>query len=292
MRVLLTGGSGFLGSHIADALSNRGHEVIILDTCPSPFLRDNQTFVQGSILEVDVVDRAIEGCDVVYHMAAISDIDAACLAPVETIRVNVLGTALLLEASRNADINRFIYASTVYVFSDFGSFYRTSKQASELLIEDYWERYALPFTILRFGSLYGPRADDRNGVYRMLKQAIEKQHIIYPGSGEELREYIHVLDAAESTTDILDEKFKNEKITLTGVEKMKSREMLEMIKEMMRNTVKIEFENKARPGHYVRTPYNYVPKLGKKLIRNTYVDLGQGLLDCMREIDEARNGET
>ena len=168
MRVLLTGGSGFLGSHIADALSNRGHEVIILDTCPSPFLRDNQIFVQGSVLEVDVVDRAIEGCEVVYHMAAISDIDAARLAPVETIRVNVLGTALLLEASRNAHVNRFIYASSVYVYSDFGSFYRTSKQASELLIEDYWERYALPFTILRFGSIYGRRSNHFNWIHNTI----------------------------------------------------------------------------------------------------------------------------
>jgi UDP-glucose 4-epimerase len=87
---------------------------------------------------------------------------------------------------------RFVFASTVYVYSESGSFYRASKQAAERFVEAYYERYGLPFSVLRYGSLYGRRADQRNGIYRLLKQALEQRTIAYEGSAEAMREYIHV----------------------------------------------------------------------------------------------------
>lgn len=285
MKILVTGGSGFLGSHIADALSDAGHEVTIFDQAQSGYLRNDQRMLVGNILDRDAVDTAVAGVDVVYHLAAVADIDEAIDDPLRTVEVNVLGTANTLDASNRHGVKRFVYASTIYVYSNHGSFYRTSKRAGELLIEDYWERYSLPFTILRFGSLYGPRADLHNSVFRLLAQALTDRKVRYRGTGNEIREYIHVLDAAQASVDILADAYKNENISLTGRERMTTAEMIEMVREMLGGNLAVEFEPDAQVGHYVHTPYSYTPKIGRKLVRHTYIDLGLGLLDCMQKID-------
>ena len=152
--------------------------------------------IVGDIMNLEEVTKAIQGASVVYNFAAIADIDEANEKPLATAEVNILGNMNVLEASRLSGVRRFIFASSVYVYSESGSFYRASKQAAERFIETYQDRYGLDYTILRYGSLYGRRTDDRNGIYRMLHEAIEQRSITYKGSGEAIREYIHVEDAA------------------------------------------------------------------------------------------------
>lgn len=287
MKILVTGGSGFLGSHIADALSDAGHEVVVFDLQPSRWLRPDQVMVTGNVLNPDAVSAAMRGCEAVYHLAAIADIDEAIGTPRKTVEVNVMGTVYMLEAARAAQISRFVFSSSIYVYSNEGSFYRTTKRAGEQLIEDYRERFDLPFTVLRFGSLYGPRADATNGVYRLLMQALTEGRVDYYGTGEEVREYIHVLDAAAMAVDVLAPEFANQFIHLTGRERMTSRDMLSMIREMLGGSIALGFRSTSQPGHYVQTPYNYTPKLGRRLMRSTYIDLGLGLLDCLQNIDQA-----
>jgi len=289
MRILVTGGSGFLGSHLADALSKNGHDVVLFDVKNSPYRQGSQEMIVGDILDRDAFGKAIQGCEAIYHLAAVADLDEAIKSPGKAIEVNIIGTANALELARANKIKRFIYASTIYVYSDHGSFYRTTKRSGELLIEDYRKQYGLAYTVLRFGSLYGPRADDHNNLYRMLAQALHERRIDYQGSGKEIREYIHVIDAADSAVDILDKKFENESISLTGRERMSTREMLEMINEIMGGDITLNFQLAPTESHYVQTPYNYTPKLGKKMARETYIDLGLGLLDCLQNLDKNRN---
>jgi len=286
MKILVTGGSGFLGSHVADALTERNHDVVLFDLTPSRYRQDNQEYIIGSILDIDTFGAAMRGCEAVYHLAAIADLDDAIKTPLQTVEVNILGTANALELARVNNIKRFVYSSSIYVYSDHGSFYRTSKRASELLIDDYQKNYGLSYSILRFGSLYGPRADDHNSVFRLLSQALSEGKMDYPGTGEEVREYIHVFDAAGSAADILDDKFKNKSISLTGHERIKTREMLNIINEMMGQKLTIKYGLETDEGHYIQTPYSYNPKLGRKLTRERYVDLGLGLLDCLQDIDQ------
>ena len=288
MQILITGASGFLGSHIADAISNAGHKAVLFDRKPSQWLRPDQTMVIGDVLDVEAVRRAMQGCEAAYHLAAIADINDAIDSPRKAVEVNILGTVNMLEAAREQRLARFVFASSIYVYSNQGSFYRTTKQACERLIEDYRERYGLAFTVLRFGSLYGPRADRSNGVYRLLAQALGERRIDYYGTGEEIREYIHVLDAAGMSVDILAPEFANQFVHLTGQERMTSRDMLTMIGEMLGGDVSIGFKGSALPGHYLQTPYNYTPKLGRRLVRSTYIDLGLGLLDCLQHMDQAQ----
>jgi UDP-glucose 4-epimerase len=183
-------------------------------------------------------------------------------------------------------VKRFVFARSIYVYSNQGSFYRTTKQACEHLIDNYRERFGLEFTVLRFGSLYGPRADGTNGVYKLLKQALAERRIDYYGTGEEIREYIHVLDAAAMSVDVLAPEFANQYVHLTGSERMTSRDMLVMINEILGGDIRVELKTVTQPGHYVQTPYNYTPKLGRRLSRSSYIDLGLGLLDCLQDMDE------
>jgi UDP-glucose 4-epimerase len=283
-RVCVIGGSGFLGSHVADALSKAGYAVRIYDRSPSPWLRDGQAMIVGDILDRDSLDKAVQGCEAVYNFAALADINEALGKPLETVRVNVLGNTHVLEACRMQGVKRFVYASTVYVFSREGGFYRCSKQAAEHYVEEYQRAFGLDFTILRYGSLYGPRADKSNGLYRIVKKAIESGVVSYMGSADAMREYIHVEDAARASVSALGEDFRNESVVLTGQEAMRVVDLLEMLAEILGLDRAVEFVEQNQPGHYVRTPYAYQPKLGRKYVPPVHVDLGQGLIQLIEEI--------
>lgn len=291
MKILVTGASGFLASHVADALSDAGHDVMVLDRVTSPWLRPDQTMLIGDVQDAEAMAKAAQGCDAIYHFAAVADIGEAMGNPRDTVQVNILGTLNMLEAARLAGVKRFVFSSSIYVYSAQGSFYRTSKQACEHLIYDYQERYGLDYTVLRFGSLYGPRADSNNAVHRMLGEALTKRRISYGGNGQEVREYIHVLDAAAMSVDVLDDSFVNQIVHLTGRERMTTGQMIEMINEILGGQLDIQLGRDGIAGHYMQTPYNYTPKLGRRLNRNTYIDLGLGLLDCIQHIDRELRSE-
>lgn len=278
------GGSGFLGSHVADKLSEAGYQVRIFDQRPSPWVRPDQEMMLGNLLNQNEVNEAIQGAEVVYNFAALADLNAGLNNPLDTVRINVLGNAHVMEACRQNDVKRFIYASTVYVYSRDGGFYRCSKQASEHYVEEYQKAYGLDYTILRYGSLYGPRADSSNGMYRIVKKAIETGLLEYQGSPDSLREYIHVEDAALASVAALKDDFRNQSVVLTGQEPMRVLDMLEMLAEILGLRDAVKFIPGEQPGHYVRTPYAYQPKLGRKYVAPVHVDLGQGLIQLIEDV--------
>ena len=214
--VVVFGASGFLGSHVADALTDAGYRVRLFDRSPSPYLQSNQEMIIGDIMNLDQAIEAAKGASIVYNFAAIADIDEAHNKPIPTATINVLGNMHALEAARIAGARRFVFASSVYVYSESGSFYRASKQAAERFTETYHERYGLDYNILRYGSLYGRRSDKRNGIYRMLHEAVAHHSVTYKGSGEAMREYIHVEDAARMSVQILAPEFANWHMILIG----------------------------------------------------------------------------
>lgn len=283
---VVLGAGGFLGSHVADALSAAGFQVRLFDRQPSPHRRTDQEMVVGDLMDLDQVIQATQNASIVYNFAAIADIDEAHNHPLATANINVIGNMHALEASRITGVQRFVFASSVYVFSESGSFYRASKQAAERFTETYHERYGLDYTILRYGSLYGRRADRRNGIYRMLYEALQKKTITYHGSGDALREYIHVEDAARMSVQILAPEFANRHLVLTGQEKLRIRDVMTMIAEIMPDQIELHFDEANPVHHYQVTPYAFQPRIGRKLVLNEHVDLGQGLIDCIREIHQ------
>ena len=285
MKILVFGGAGFLGSHTADALSDEGHEVTIFDISKSEYIRSDQKMITGDILDRKKVNDAVKNSDVVYNFSGVADMKQAKDDPVRTVELNVLGNTIILDACVKYKIKRFVFASSVYVYSEMGSFYRASKQSCEIFIDDYNKEYDLPFTVLRYGSLYGPRAQGWNGIYKLIKQADKTGKIKFQGTGEELREFIHVCDAAKLSVDVLDKKYENQYFMLTGTEKLKFNELITMIEEITNKKLDVNYINDPNHGRYVITPYNYSPRIAKKLVSTEFHDLGQGLLQCLAEMD-------
>mgnify|MGYP000725258796 FL=1 len=164
MKVTITGGRGFLGSHVADELSKRGHKVKIFDKKKSKWLSSGQKMYVGSILDRRKLSLAIKGCDFVYHFAALVNMNFARTNPFMSAKINILGTINALLVSEMHKVKRFIHASSIYANTEEGGFYGSSKKAAENYIERFHQTFGLKYTILRFGSLYGSRADELNGI--------------------------------------------------------------------------------------------------------------------------------
>ena len=237
--------------------------------------------IVGDVLDLDSLCAAVSGSDVVYNFAALADLNDARDKPLQTVQVNILGTVNALEACRASGVRRFMYASTVYVYSREGGFYRCSKQAAEHYVEEYQRSYGTDFTILRYGSLYGPRADAANGLYIIVRKALEEGVISYAGNPESIREYIHVADAATASVVALGDEFRNESVVLTGHQPMRVLDLLKMLAEIMGMPDAVDFRNEDYAGHYIRTPYAYLPKLGRRYAPALHIDLGQGLLQLV-----------
>ncbi len=282
--VTVIGGSGFIGSHVADQLSTAGFRVRIYDRTDSPWKRPDQEMIVGDLLDLNKLDQAIAGSQAVYNFAALADLNQALDKPIETVKINILGNVHALEACKANKVKRYVYASTVYVNSREGGFYRCSKQAGEHYVEEYQRVYDLDYTILRYGSLYGPRADAENGLLRIVSRALKTGKVSYEGSPDSLREYIHVEDAAKASVVALGDDFRNQSVVLTGQEPMRVNDLLKMLAEILGIPEKVEFIEKETVGHYVRTPYAYQPRLGRKYVPPLHVDLGQGLLQLIEQV--------
>lgn len=286
-KAVVIGGGGFLGSHIADELTERGFHVVVLDIKESPWLRPDQEMIIGDVFDSQKLDEAMAGATYCYHFAGIADIKQSREQPMETLHVNVLGTAAVLEAARRHEVCRVLYASTMYVYSPFGSFYRASKQASETIIESYEQEFGISYTLLRYGSLYGPRSQQWNGLRKYVKEIMERGSIDYPGTGTEMREYIHVKDAARLSVDAREEKFRNKAITVTGTQLLSSAETINLIFEIAGKEKSVVFsDGQTESYHYKMTPYRYTPKYAYKLVPEEFIDLGQGLLELVEEVSE------
>jgi len=284
MKIVVLGGSGFVGSHVADELSKKGHKIKIFDKKKSKWLRQDQKMYIGNILNTKDLERAIKDADVVFNCAALADIDRALKEPVNTVKVNILGTVKALELCCKYNIKRFIQASTIYVNSSEGGFYRSSKKAAEDYVREYKKNYSLSYTIIRFGSLYGRRADDTNGVRKIIKRAIAKGKLTYVGNRKSVREYINISDAAKACCEILKNKYKNKHIILTGTRKIKVFDFLNRLSKILNISQKIEFKNLKFTGRYITIPYTYKPEKGVKFAFKSASNFYKKLPQLVNEI--------
>jgi UDP-glucose 4-epimerase len=285
-RIAVTGGAGFLGSHLVEALAAAGHTVTVFDRAPSRWLPPGTRMITAELDDAGALAELVAGQDAVYHLAAFADLNAARDRPLDTAQINILGTLRLLEAMRGAGVDRFLFASTVYVYSREGGFYRCSKQACESYIEEYGRERGLRYTVLRYGSLYGTRSDRTNGVHRLLAAAMRDGRITYAGSPDDVREYIHVEDAARLSAEVLGAEWEGQHVLLTGAAPTRTRDLFMMFQEILGRPVEVDYRAEGT-GHYAVTPYAYTPKPGRKLVATHYVDMGQGLLRLVEDLHGA-----
>jgi UDP-glucose 4-epimerase len=210
-KVLVTGGAGFIGSHVVDKLIERGVEPRIFDLEPSAHHSpDEVETVTGDITCADDVQRAVEGCDAVVHLAAIADVNHVAADPAWSETVNSRGTFQVLEAARLADVQRVVYGSTIWVYNGQpgvadedtsvqlpSHLYTATKLAGEMYCRAYSEQYALDCTILRFGIPFGPRARAAAVVPAFVKKALGGEPLTIAGDGSQARRFVYVEDLAD-----------------------------------------------------------------------------------------------
>ena len=209
MRVVVTGGSGFIGGHLVARLRGRGHSVSVVDLKPFPDPDVDQ--VVGDLRDASVVERAVaEGTDAVVHLAAITSVLQSVKDPHGVFLTNVQATELLLERCRALGVGRFVFASTNAVVGNVGASridessplrpltpYGATKAAAELLFSAYSASYAMTTVALRFTNIYGAGMQVKDSVVaRLMRAALTGGGIHVYGDGEQLRDYLYVTDAA------------------------------------------------------------------------------------------------
>jgi len=282
MKILVTGGSGFLASHICDELSNSGHNVCIFDKKKSNFNQKHHEFIKGDLRNTELLKKILKKIDIIYHFAAIADIGQAILNPVKTVTTNILSTVNLLNLAVKYNIKRFVFASTIYVNSEDGSFYKSSKRAAENYIEEYSKLFGIKFTILRYGSLYGERSNNENGLKKIVNYAIENKLVKYDGPKNTVREYINVKDAAKLSVECLKKKYENQYLVITGRKKIKISRLLKIIKDFFKINSPIVYGKIKLTGHYINTPNSYKWNSGRKLTARGGVTFEKDLIQNLK----------
>jgi UDP-glucose 4-epimerase len=264
MKVSVTGGSGFIGSHVVDYLVADGHEVVVIDT-RAPH-RPDVGYYDADVTDLTALVNAMAGSDAVFHLAAVANVNDAHADPVGTMEINVVGTARVCEAARRNGLGRVILASTVWVYTaasgdgplredtplaSTGSehVYTASKIAAELVVSSFGELYGLPFTILRYGIPFGPRMRKELAIPQFLRRARSGEKITIHGDGLQFRNYIYVEDLAEAHVLALGEAAADQIFNLEGPAPVSIRHAAELACELVDPATEIEF-TPARPGDY------------------------------------------
>ncbi|MDC3032236.1 NAD-dependent epimerase/dehydratase family protein [Bacteroidota bacterium] len=288
-NVLVFGGSGFLGNYLVNELINREYLVTVADIQSNIINNKKVEFIKCDINSKENIESVFKNksFDIVYNLAGFSNLDEAIKFPLKTMQLNVISNIYILDECVKCNINRYVYASSAYAMSNKGSFYGISKLASEKIIEEYKLKYDLSFTILRYGSVYSEKAFHNNYIYNVVKSAVLEGKINHNGDGNEWREYIHAADASKLSVDVIETKsFNNVHVILTGNERMKRSDLFNMINEILNDKLEINYKNDGYNNHYNYTPYSFVPSVSKKLSANPNIDIGQGILECIRSVNE------
>jgi len=261
MRVLVTGGSGFIGSHVVDKLREHGVAVRVFDAV-YPTFRDDIEFYQGSILDFEALRMALNRVDAVIHLAAVADVKDVLQEPHYSEAINVRGTINVLEAVRRTGPRRVVYGSTTWVYSDVAAervdestplaapnhLYTATKIAGEYYCQAYSHRYGVETTILRFGIPYGPRARPSAVIPSFVGRVLRGEPLTIQGDGSQYRKFVYVEDLAEGTVLALKPGARNQTYNLDGHERITIRQIAETIQKIVGN-VTVEY-SPARPGDF------------------------------------------
>ena len=267
MKILITGGAGFQGSHVAERCAKEGHNVSILNTMSDEAgrniaaLPECVSVVWGSVTDREVVQKTVRGHDVVFHLAARIHVDESIQLPANCLDVNIMGTFNVLEAVRLNDC-RMIFASSCEVYGATGSAgvaedaglrphspYAASKAAADRLCFAYWKSYGTQVTVVRPCNIYGPRQKSgRDGavIPIFVTKALKGEPLLVYGNGEQRREYMHVEDLVEAYHLVLGKpELAGEAMNFGTGETPSIREIAESISQM--SGAKIHYGN-GRPG--------------------------------------------
>ncbi len=271
MVTLVTGGAGFIGSHLVEELLSQGREVVVLDDLSTGKIEnlpesDNLTFIEGSITDRELLVNLFDSYrfDTVFHLAAIASVFKSVEEPVETHRVNFDGTLYLLEEAKRAGVNKFVFASSAAVYGDLPELpkredmpvkpltpYGVDKYASERYVVNSFSLYGLKATALRFFNVYGERQDPSSPYSGVISIFInrtirylngEKISIDIYGDGKQTRDFIYVKDVVNAILIAENDERTNREVFNVGTGKETSLlQIIETLKEIAGSVPPVRF---------------------------------------------------
>ena len=298
MKALVTGGAGFIGSHIVDRLIRDGHEVVVLDdfsTGHRSNLTEHErlTIVEGDISNADTVNECMQGVDWVFHKAAVASVPKTVNDPVGSSLVNYHGTLHLLEAARKNKVKRFVFASSAALYGDEPTLpkvetmcpvtlspYAVDKLASEFACGMYTKLYGLDTVCLRYFNVYGPRQDPSSpysGVISIFTDKLKNKQIptIF-GDGEQTRDFVFVSDVVEANMKaITTEEGVGEYYNVATGNKVTLNNLLKILYDIYGLEFDVNYGD-VRQGD-IKESYAVIDKAISKLNWNPTVELNQGL---------------
>jgi len=319
MHVLVTGGAGFIGGHIAEAVAKRGHDVTVLDnfepyydlgikernvdTARTAAAESGSTYelVEGSMTDESLVDDLVADADVVYHQAAQAGVRTSVEEPQKVNEYNVDGTMNLLEAARHNDLERVVLASSSSVYgkpeylpydedhpTNPVSPYGVSKLASEQYARVYNEIYGLPTVALRYFTVYGPRMRPNMAMTNFVSRCLHGEPPVIYGDGTQTRDFTYIDDIVGANAQLLeDDSADGEILNVGSTDNIDIRTLAEVVRDEIDPSLELEYDE-AREGDAEHTHAD-ISKANNVLGYEPTVDIRDGVskfIDWYRENQE------
>jgi UDP-glucose 4-epimerase len=303
MKAFVTGGAGFIGSHLTERLLNNNYEVIVLDN----LLRGNKLpnsndvqLINNNILDYQDLEKQTKNCDIIFHLAAFLGVDQVAQNPIITMETENIGTYNIVNAAIKNNIPKIVYASTSGVYGktdmeqavneDFNvsptSSYAIAKRYNEIYLKSVYQKYGINTFSLRYFNIYGPRQDNRMVIPRFFEQAMKNDKIIVYGNGMQTRDFTYIEDTIDATFNIPTMCKGSEIINIAKGEDITMLELAKKIKEITNSSSEIKLVDNpsSRKDYEVEKRYGSSEKLLKLIGKKPDTSLEEGLLKTYKHV--------